>query len=165
MALISHIDAVNRKIYLSSDTINTTINPIDIYKEARALRRTDETLRPYDVFIKGAGNIPKGSGKFTERYAILQEGTLIVPYDTSHTLTINGTIITDDGKEGIHCFDRSGLSNSTTVDINYVPPQVEVIVINTANSGSGLTTNEHNKLMDIPTAQENADAVFAEIVE
>ena len=67
----------------------------------------------------------------------------------SHALTITGTIITDDGYEGVHCFDRSLLSSDVTVDINYVPPQVEVITINT---GSGLTTEEHDRLMDLDTS-------------
>lgn len=143
MALIDHIDGANRKVYLSSDTVNASIHPIDIYKEMRALRRTDEELRKYNLFMKAEGNIPKSSSTFTERYVILLEGTLIVPYDTTHTLTITGTIITDDGKEGIYCFDRSGLSSQ--IDINYVPPQVEVIVVQ-----GGLSTDEHDKLMALP---------------
>lgn len=162
MALIDHIDPINRRIYLSANTINATVHPIDIYKEMRGLRATDETLRPFDVFIKSYGNVSKGSGKYTERYIVLQEGTLIVPYDISHTLTIVGTVITDDGKEGVYCFDRSSLSTGVAVNINYVPPQVEVIVV---SSGSGLSQAEHDTLLGIPTAQENADAVFAEIVQ
>jgi len=143
MALIDHIDGANRKVYLSSDTVDASIHPIDIYKEMRALRRTDEELRKYNLFMKAEGNIPKSSSTFTERYVILLEGTLIVPYDTTHTLTITGTIITDDGKEGIYCFDRGGLSSQ--IDINYVPPQVEVIVVQ-----GGLSTDEHDKLMALP---------------
>ena len=149
MALIDYIDAANRRIYLSSETVDASIHPIDIYTEMRTLRRTDETLRAYDVFLKAYGNVPKGSGKYTEKYVVCQLGTKIVPYDTAHALTITGTIITDDGYEGVHCFDRSLLSSDVTVDINYVPPQVEVITINT---GSGLTTEEHDRLMDLDTS-------------
>jgi len=145
MALIDYIDGTNRKIYLSSDTINTSIHPIDIYKEMRTLRANNEDLRKFDLFMKAEGNIPKSSSTFTERYVILLEGTVIVPYDDTHTLTITGTIITDDGKEGVYCFDRSGLSSQ--VDISYVPPQVEVIVVRT---GSGLSTEEHDRLMATP---------------
>ena len=54
-------------------------------------------------------------------------------------LTITGTIITDDEQEGVACFDRSGLTPGVVVDINYVPPQVEVIVITT---GSGVTPTD-----------------------
>ncbi len=145
MALISSIDGANRKIYLSSNTVDASIHPIDIYKEMRTLRANNEELRKFDLFMRADGNVPKSSSTFTERYVILLEGTLIVPYDTTHTLTITGTIITDDGKEGVYCFDRSGLSSQ--VDINYIPPQVEVIVI---HGGSGLSTDEHDKLMALP---------------
>lgn len=153
MALIDHIDPINRRIYLSADTVDTSINPIDIYKEMRELRRLDESLRPYDIFMEGKGHIPKGSGKYTERYTVLIEGTLLVPYDTSHTLTITGTVITDSGYEGVYCFDRSPLSSTTTVSINYVPPQVEVI---TVQAGSGLSTEQDTMLKEIRTGIEMA---------
>ena len=140
MALIDHIDPIKRRIYLSDQTVDTSIHPIDIYKEMRTLRRTDESLRPFDVFLRAYGNIPKGGGKYTERYVVCIEGTRIVPYDTSHVLTITGTIITDDGYEGIYAFDRSKLSAGVTVDINYIPPQVEVIKV--ATSGNEYTLDE-----------------------
>lgn len=158
MALIDHIDGPNRDIYLSAETVGASINPIDIYKEMRTLRRTDESLRVYLLFLSAKGNDSKGGGKFTERYVVCLNGTRIIPYNVSHTLTVTGTIITDDGQEGISCFDRSPLSGTTRVDINYVPPQVEVI---TVSSGSGLSTEEHNKLMGIPAATATASAVWS----
>lgn len=150
MTLIDHIDPINRRIYLSDQTINKSIHPIDLYKEMRTLRRIDESLRPYDVFMKAYGNIPKGNGKFTERYVILQKGTKIVPYNTSHVLTITGVILTDDGYEGIHCFDRSLLSPLVTVDINYTPPQVEIIVV-PGNSSDGFTQSDRDRLFKTAT--------------
>ena len=147
MALIDHVDSNNRRIYLSAETVDASIHPIDIYKEMRALRRLDESLRPYDVFLKAYGNVSKGAGKYTERYVICQSGTKLVPYDTTHVLTVTGTILTDDGQEGVYCFDRSLLSAGVVVDINYQPPQVEVITVST---GSGLSQEEHNHLMSIP---------------
>ena len=158
MAIIDHIDGPNRDIYLSADTVGATIYPIDIYKEMRTHRLNDESLRVFVLFLEAAGNVPKGSGKATERYVICKNGTRIIPYNTSHTLTVSGTIITDDGQEGISCFDRSPLSGTTVVDINYVPPQVEIITITTG--GSALTTEEHDKLMAIPADTDNANAVW-----
>jgi len=157
MALIDHIDGANRDIYLSADTVGASIHPISIYKEYRGLRRTDETLRRFSPLLSAKGNDFKGGGKYTERYVIEHNGTRIIPYDVSHALTITGTIITDDGQEGIACFDRTPLSSTTRVDINYVPPQVEIIQV---SSGSGLSTEEHNKLMAVPTATGNASAVW-----
>lgn len=146
MTIIASIDGATRRIYLHADTVGTTVHPTDIYREMRTMRRTDENLRKYDLFMEASGNIPKGSGKFTERLVTLLLGTRIVPFDVSHELTINGTIITDEGTEGIACFDRSSLSALTVVDINYVPPQVEVIVI---SPESGLTPVQDNQLSEI----------------
>lgn len=158
MALIDHIDPANRDVYLSADTVGASIHPVDIYKEYRTLRRTTESLRQYLPFMMAKGYDEKGSGKYTERYVVLLSGTRIIPYDVSHALTVTGTIITDDGQEGISCFDRTPLSGTTRVDINYVPPQVEVI---TVSGGSGLSTAEHDKLMAIPAAAVNAEAVWS----
>ena len=145
MALIDHIDGPNRDIYLSASTVGASIHPIDIYKEMRTLRKDDEGLRKYDVFLSAYGNVAKGGGKFTERYVQENLGTRIIPYDTSHTLTVTGTIITDDGQEGIACFDRFPLTSTTIVDINYIPPQVEIIQI---ISGSGVTLQDKTDIID-----------------
>jgi hypothetical protein len=146
MTIIASIDGPNRDIYLHADTVDAEVHPIDIYKEMRALRRTTESLRNYTVFLSAYGNVPKGAGKATERYVVCNEGTRIIPYDASHQLTITGTIITDDGQEGIACFDRTGLTPGTVVDINYVPPQVEVITI---SSGSGLSPEQATMLLEM----------------
>ena len=130
MALISHIDPIDRRIYLSIETMNAAVHPVDIYREVRALRRTDESLRPFDNFMKADGNIDKGGGKATERYFTLLQGTRIVPYDESHVLDITGTLITDDGLEGAFAFDKTLLSPTTSVDLQYAPKQVEVINLN-----------------------------------
>tara|TARA_R110000851_G_C13102760_1_gene569227 strand:- start:10524 stop:11909 length:1386 start_codon:yes stop_codon:yes gene_type:complete len=127
MPLISYIDGPNRDIHLSIDSVGVDVHPIEIYREMRTLRATDEELRKYDVFLSSHGNDPKGGGKFTERYVKELSGTRIVPYDVSQILTVIGVVITDDGQEGIACFDRAPLSPTTQIDINYIPPQVEVV--------------------------------------
>ena len=146
MALIDYIDGPNRNIYLSASTVNTTITPMDIYKEMRTLRANDETLRSFTVFMSAFGNVPTGPATATARFVQLNNGTRIIPYDTSHELTIVGTIITDGGQSGIVAFDRTLLSASTVVDINYVPPQVEVITI---AGGSGLDSTQDALLTSI----------------
>jgi len=162
--MIASIDPINRKIHLDATTVDATIQPIDIYREMRTLRATNESLRPYDVFMTmrgGEKKNPSGS-KRTARYLVLLGGTLIVPYNTSHILTVAGTIITDTGLEGVNAFDRSNLSVGVNVDINYVPPQVEVITVNTG--GTALTTSEHNKLMGIDNAATIADTIFNRVI-
>lgn len=144
MTIIASIDGPNRLIHLHLDTVGVDLVPMDVYKEMRALRKADETLRKYDRFLDAAGNVAKGGGKFTERYVIEKFGTRIVPYDTSQELNVTGVIITDDGQEGVACFDRTPLTPTTIVDINYVPPQVEVITI---IGGSGLDATQNALLI------------------
>jgi len=149
MPLIASIDGPTRRIFLDISTVGTTINPIDIYKEMRALRSSNLELRKYDVFLSAFGNVAKGSGKFTERYVQENSGTRIIPYDASQELTITGTIITDDGQEGVACFDRTPLTSTTVVDINYIPPQVEIITVAT---GSGLSVAQDAQLFGLTRA-------------
>lgn len=146
MTLIASIDGPTRRVYLHADTVGADVHPVDIYKEMRVLRRNSEALRGYDLFMKASGNEEKGGGKFTERYVTLLLGTRLVPFDTTHELTITGTVITDDGQEGIAAFDRASLSPTTAVDINYVPPQVEVIEV---SSGSGLSAEQDSWLSQV----------------
>jgi len=146
MALVATIDGPNRDVYLSANTVGVDIIPMDIYKEVRTLRRLNEDLRKYEMFISAFGNVDKGGGKATERYIQLNSGTRIIPYDVSHVLTITGIMITDDGQEGIACFDRTPLAGSTNVDINYIPPQVEII---TVIGGSGLSVAQDGKLTEL----------------
>lgn len=153
MPLIDFIDGPNRNIYLHLDTVGVDLVPMDIYKEMRVLRESDENLRKFNLFISGHGREEKGAGKYTERYIKMIEGTRIVPYDTTHELTVIGTMITDDGQEGIACFDRTPLSPSTIVDINYIPPQVEIIEIEVGSSA--LTPEENEWLSDIRKATVN----------
>ena len=128
--LIDYIDPINRRIHLSIDTMNTAWHPVELYREVRALRASDESLRAYNNFMRGAGNVDKGGGKATERYFTLLLGTRIVPWDAAHIIDITGTLITDDGFEGAFCFDKSSLTPGIAVDIQYAPKQVEVINLN-----------------------------------
>ncbi len=128
--LIDYIDGETRKIYLSEDSMNASWHPVELYREIRTLRASEESLRPYDNFMRGGGNINKGGGKATERYFTLLNGTRIVPFNSSHVIDVTGTLITDDGLEGVFCFDRSSLDDGVAVDIQYAPKQVEVINLN-----------------------------------
>lgn len=146
MTIIASIDGSARRVYLHSDTVGTSLHPIDIYKEMRSLRLADESLRVWDLFMRADGNVDKGGGKFTERYVTLLGGTRIVPFDATQQLTITGTLITDTGQEGSAAFDRTSLTPTTIVDLIYAPPQVEVITVST---GSGLSVEQDDQLNTI----------------
>lgn len=138
MAVIDNLDLSLKHINLAAGVVE--YHPVeDIYKEIRALRRTDETLRVFDIPVTAEGNVDKGGGKFTPRYAVFHNGWKVVPDDVSHTLLITGEQITDSGGAGGACLDLSGLSASSKVIIEYAPSEAEVIVIAT---GSGVTAQD-----------------------
>lgn len=145
MPIIDNIDGPNRRIYLHTDTIGTDLQPMDIYKEMRELRRTDENLRKFDIFLEASGNVSKGGGRFTPRLVTCLQGTRIVPADQNHTLSVVGEIITDDEQSGVDCFDKTLLSPGVLVDIDYQPPQVEIIQV---VSGSGVTEQDKLDIAD-----------------
>ena len=140
MTIIASIDPTTspRRIYLHSDTVGIPFQPMDAYKEMRTLRATDETLRHYDVYMTSQGNEPTGPSTATPR-RVRMENSVFVPANTDHILTVIGEVITSAGGSGVSAFDRTPLDLNTTVDINYIPPQVEILYINT---GSGVTTQD-----------------------
>ena len=124
--VIDHIDPQLKRIFLKDGV--TQYHPVtDIYFEVRNLRRTNEGLRRYDIPVTAAGNVPKGGGKYTPRYAIFNHGYKIVPQDVTHSLYVSGEQITDDGQSGPACIDTDILSVGTSVTIHYEPPAAEIV--------------------------------------
>jgi len=122
--VIDHLDLDTKLIYLLSGV--TEYHPVeDIYVEVRNLRRTDESLRIFDVPVTAAGAVPKGGGKYTPRYAIFNHGWKVRPEDADHTLYVSGEQITDDGQSGPACIDTTLLTSS--IIIQYEPPAAEII--------------------------------------
>jgi len=140
MALIDHIDGEARLIYLNDSTVDTELSILDLYKELNSLRASNDELKKYTNFMDGSGHKYKGKNakgeeRYTQRLFTMIKNAKIVPYNTSHILTITDTIITDDGQEGVYCFNRSVLDAGVSVDISYQPLQVEVITITTGGDG------------------------------
>lgn len=122
--VIDHLDPATKRIYLKTGA--REYHPIDdLYHEVRYLRRTDETLQKYLNPVTGGGAVPKGSGKYTPRYAILQHGWRVIPEDVNHTLSITGEQLTDEGGSGPDCMDTTGLTAS--IIIMYEPPAAEIV--------------------------------------
>lgn len=140
MTIIASIDSTTspRRIYLHSDTVGVAFQPMDAYKEMRTLRASDESLRAYDVYMTSQGNERTGPSTATPR-RVRMENSVFVPVNTDHVLTVIGEVITSFGGSGVSAFDRTPLDSNTTVDINYIPPQVEILYVNT---GSGVTTQD-----------------------
>ena len=125
---IDSIELSEKRIYLAAGV--REYHPVDdIYKEVRALRRTDESLRSFDMPLVASGNVSKGGGKFTPRLVTFRFGWKIVPEDVSHTLTITGEQITEDGQSGAAVIDFGPISSTSKIVVNYEPPSAEIIVI------------------------------------
>lgn len=147
--VIDHIDGESRRIYLKLGV--TSYHPVDdIYKEVRYMRRINDALKNFDVFVTAGGNVKKlaDGSKRTSRYAIFQN-CKVVPQDVSHDLAVTGeqlyTNIVDGEPigSGSLCIDKTMLSAGVDVNIDYAPPDTEVIVMIT---GSGLSQEQDNKL-------------------
>ena len=158
--VIDYIDPVNRKIYLLAGV--STYHPVDdIYKEVRNLRRTDETLRSYPVFVSAGGNLPKnlaGTSR-TPRFAIFNNTQVVLTGDTfvsGEQLFRNAAgDLVGSGKD---CIDRV-LSPADAYG-DYAPPEAEVIIVST---GSGLSTEQDTMLQTINSLVAQVQALTTEL--
>ena len=124
MAIVDTWDGENRRIYLHIDTVNAVWNAVDLYREYRIHRRTDEFFRQWNPMLRMEGNIPKGGGKATPRYMTLLEDTKIIPYDASGFTRVAGEIITDNETSP---YDYSTLTNPMVVEPS--PAEAEIILV------------------------------------
>lgn len=152
MPLVASVDYPTKRIFLGIDSVGVDVFPIDIYKEMRERRRLNaDNDRSFFPLIVGFGNEPAGPSN-TPRYADLAAGARIVPFDTDHILSIRGNLISRaDSIAGADCFDRSSLVNE--VDIDYQPPQTEIIIVTT---GSGVLPEDVTNIKN---------AVYNELIE
>ena len=139
MPLVDFVDYPNKRIYLSADTVNTSIDTLDVYREVRALRRINDNHRKFKPMIIAGGNIQKTPTTFTQSYVQLLYGCRIVPFDVSHHILLIRETFTDDDLIGHEVFDRLPLSTTTTVDVDVNVSEVEVRIVTT---GSGVLPSD-----------------------
>ena len=146
MPLVAAVDYPNKLIFLGADSVGVEVLPIDIYKEMRERRRLDQDDdRSFFPMVTAFGNEDIGGGVSTPRYTNLADGVRIVPFDVDHSLLIRGNLIsTAEGLAGRDLFDRSTLTSE--VDIDYQPPQVEIITVAT---GGALTALQEAQLAEL----------------
>jgi len=132
--LVASVDYDLKRIYLDASTVGTSIDTMDVYREVRARRVSTNGDRNYKPMIVGGGNVQKTATTFTPKFVQLLFGCRIVPYDTSHTLTLVRETFTDDNFSAQEVFDLTPLSPTTSVNILVNVPQVEVI--DTGGGGS-----------------------------
>lgn len=149
MPVVSTVNYITKRIYLHADSVGVDLDTMDIYKEVRALRASDEQFptphRNFKPMIIQGGNIQKTPTTKTAKYIQLLYGCRIVPYDTNQSLRVVRDTFTDDGFDGRDCFDKTSLSNS--VDIDYEVDKVEVVEVNTAGGSTVWTEQEKDDLI------------------
>jgi len=135
MALIASIDGTTRRVYLDPAAVVggiLTFHPIvDLYPAYKALRASDESVRPFDAFLEARGNEPKNKdgSKRTPRYMRLLGGTKIVIPAGVVRLNVTGELLSDDGSDP---FDRSLVTGTCFID--YTPPVAEIIRVTTTGN-------------------------------
>lgn len=137
---VASVDYVTRRIFLDASTVNTDWDTLDVYREVRALRRTNEAHRKYKPIIIAGGMIQKTATTYTAPYVQLLYGCRIVPYNASHKGRLIRDTFTDDNLSGRDCFDRTSLSPTVEVDIDVQVDKVEVRTV--ATSGNVYTLTE-----------------------
>jgi hypothetical protein len=137
--VVASVDYDLKRVYLDASTVGGQVDMMDVYKEVRALRVSTDSHRNYRPMVLGGGNIQKTATTFTPLFVQLLYGCRIVPYDTSHTLTLIRDTFTDDNFSGVEVFDLAPLSPTTSVNILLSVPQVEVITV-----GAGAGTVDAN---------------------
>lgn len=163
MPLVASVDYPGRRIYLSSETADTDVDTLDVYREVRALRRTTDAHRGFPPMIEAGGNVEKIAGKtYTQPYVRLLRGCRIVPFNASHRITIVRDTFTDDGYAGADCFDRTPLASSVEVDIDFRVHEVETRII-TVNTGSGVTPEDIQAIIAGIFAQSQATPILSDV--
>lgn len=133
MGLIAAVDGPSRKVYLNPALAVGGVlafHPTaDLYAAYKALRAADESVRPYNAFLKAEGNLPKGGGKFTPRFTMLLEGAKVVIPAGLTQINVTGELLTDDGSSP---FDTSLVIGPCI--INYQPAEAEIVQVSTSGN-------------------------------
>jgi len=145
-------DPVNKWIILPNVT---SISAQEIYNEVAEWSETQEGM-DNDVPILSTGYAPLGSGVYTDKIFILNGGWKLKPYSGTYTLTIIGTIITDDESA------REVPPDSGTVHIVYQVTSQGIVSV----QGSGITQQDKVDIADLVETQTGLPIkVKTEIIE
>lgn len=160
-------DGPNKLIILGAGV--TSISVKDVWSRWVDWHATSDNSKFLPVFDQIGGQaISASAGSFIPVYMYLVNGWKIRPQEANHTLFVTeGVLLSADGSDPF--VDTLG---PYTVRINYQQP-VQGISMTTSATGNDIATllnqlqlvkNTVNQ-MNIPTAQENADALLATPVD
>ncbi len=165
MPQIESIDYENKRLYLHVDTVTQGIDMFAAYVEIReiiAINANNEQNRL--PFVYKLGNQPKGQGKYTAKQTWLTSGWRIIPNDSvSYNLDILSEILSEDEISDRDVFDRSGLVNVVTVNIDAIYDKIEIREVYINGGGSDETTI--HSALDSYTNKEDYQADIADLSE
>lgn len=123
---------------ISFDTSTTSVDVQDIYSRWVDWILTSDNSK-YLPAIRAIGGDPLPGGKALGLTYFLLNGWKIKPYEESHTLTVNGNLYSEDGSNPF--IDTVGDYQVMVIS------SVSNLVDSVSSGSSGLTTEEHDKLM------------------
>jgi hypothetical protein len=136
-------DGATKVMTLSAGTVALSVR--DIWSRWVDWFLTGDNSKYLPAFMQvGGDDIDISTGTKIPIYAFLMNGWRIKPQEAHHTLTIGDGILLVNG--GGDPFNNT--TGSYVVRINYQQP-VQAISFDSGGSG-GLTTEEHDQLMEIP---------------
>ena len=126
MVQIASVDWPNKRFFLHIDTVTNGFDPWEAFTEVRLLQQSNANdEQGFKLWIQRQGKIPKGGGRFTERYVTIDAGWRGIPVNSNHNLDVLVEMVHAEELSIADQFDRSGLTE--TVNIDPVFDQVEII--------------------------------------
>lgn len=146
-------DGVNKLIIADNGT--TSINVKELYSTWKEWVQIADNLK-YEIAFTVVGGEPTTGNNIITPYFFLSNGWKIRPQEASHTLAIDGILITDDGSDAFT--DTLGVFR---VGINQIVPiYTESVLMETGTSG--LTSEESSKLDSLDTS--NLDGSISSVL-
>lgn len=156
MAQIASIDFGLERIYLHLDTVTNGFDTMLAYFEVNALIIANAAYQQYISPLSAEGNIPKGGGKFTPRYVLMQTGWRFVPYSlVAHGLSILVEPVSAEGLSGRATFDRNGVV--VNIDIDEAYEKIEIREVNTGGTTPALTPSQSAQLVKVEELHKAMD--------
>jgi len=156
MATTFTFDGDNKKIYMNTDVPDNstiTVDIVDIYSEWKRWCVNGDGLKYHHAF-EVIGGEPISDTTRTGTYIFMQPGWTGVPPDKDNmTVIIEGNLFPSVVGDPV-------MTPRPDKAVSLIMRNSSLTQTVTINSGSGLSQEEHDKLMSLPTADINADSVW-----
>lgn len=139
-------NGTSKLIIVDSGIIELDVK-VDLYSDWKEWAATGDNAK-YLQAMRVVGGDPTVGAKSVAPYFFLMNGWKVRPYEGNHILNVSGNLFVDSPETyGNNLFVQT--LSAYNVLTNLVTTSDATIL--TVSTGSGLSTEEHNRLMDIPT--------------